>query len=172
MHEGDEMKNTILGLCIGLMLGLSTNAFAATGDIIQATFSVFTFKVDGQVKALDADPLVYQGTTYLPVRTIANLVGKDVVYKADSKTIELNTPIESIQPTSGGNTVQSNVQKDMTIDEINGRIQGLKIAIKGNEMTIYSTDPDPSEKANLLAQIDQWKDEISQLEAKKAQLVP
>ena len=82
------MKKFIAGLVIGLLLATAGISFAA-GEIIQATFAKFNFVVNGEAKTLETDPLVYQGTTYLPVRVVSNLLGYDVTYKADSRTIEL-----------------------------------------------------------------------------------
>ncbi len=82
------MKKFIAGLVIGLLLATAGVGLAA-GEIIQATFAKFNFVVNGEAKTLETDPLVYQGTTYLPVRVVSNLLGYDVTYKADSRTIEL-----------------------------------------------------------------------------------
>lgn len=82
------MKKFIAGLVIGLLIATAGVGFAA-GEIIQATFAKFNFVVNGEAKTLETDPLVYQGTTYLPVRVVSNLLGYDVTYKADSRTIEL-----------------------------------------------------------------------------------
>jgi len=82
------MKKFIAGLVIGLLIATAGVGLAA-GEIIQATFAKFNFVVNGEAKTLETDPLVYQGTTYLPVRVVSNLLGYDVTYKADSRTIEL-----------------------------------------------------------------------------------
>lgn len=82
------MKKFIAGLVIGLLIATAGVGFAA-GETVQATFAKFNFVVNGEAKTLEADPLVYQGTTYLPVRVVSNLLGYDVTYKADSRTIEL-----------------------------------------------------------------------------------
>lgn len=101
------MKKFISGLIIGLVLATATSVTAASG--ILAQFADFNLVVNGQAKVLQTKPLVYNGTSYLPVREIANLVGYDVTYKADSRTIELNT----VTATS---TIQTPVQdiKDPT----------------------------------------------------------
>lgn len=85
------MKRMIIGIMIGLLIGTAGTALAATSEPVQAVFAKFTFVVNGEEKTLDADPLVYQGGTYLPVRVVANMLGYDVTYKADSRTIELDS---------------------------------------------------------------------------------
>lgn len=86
------MKKMIIGLVIGLFLGISTNAFAAIGDKVEAVFAEFNYVVNGESKTLDAPVLVYEGTSYVRTTQISNLLGFDVTYKADSRTIEFNGP--------------------------------------------------------------------------------
>ena len=87
------MKRFVAGLIIGLMLGMSGVAIADDG-YVQAVFAKFRFVVNGVEKDPGVDPLVYQGTSYLPVRAISNMLGYDVTYKADSRTIELTKAVE------------------------------------------------------------------------------
>lgn len=161
------MKKTVLGLCIGLIIGLSTNAFAAIGDIVEAQFAKFDIVVDGEKKELSADPLVYQGSTYLPVRTVANLVGKDVVYKADSRTIELNTPETEALTLSENAQIQEDVAKQ--IAELNNRIEALKGKVKSTEIAKRMYDSEEDKQA-MQDSIDKTNAAIAELEAKKSQL--
>ncbi|NHN30502.1 stalk domain-containing protein [Paenibacillus agricola] len=98
------MKKMILGLVIGMMIGSIATASAASLSEVTAVFANFIFKVNGQVKQLDRDttPLVYNGSSYLPVRGMANLVGFDVDYNTESRTIELKErpfiPIPKVEP--------------------------------------------------------------------------
>lgn len=79
---------TIATLCIGVIIGMTSTTFAAPAkELVQASFAKIKFVVNGEEKPLDADPLVYQGTTYLPVRTVLNALGYDAGYKADTKTV-------------------------------------------------------------------------------------
>lgn len=84
------MKKFIAGLIVGLMLS-STAVFASNS--ISATFGSFNFLVNGQAKTVATQPIVYNNTSYLPVREISTMLGYDVDYQADTKTIKLsNTP--------------------------------------------------------------------------------
>lgn len=79
---------TLLTLCIGIIIGMTGSVTAAPlKQYVQASFEKLTFIVNGEKKDLEADPLVYQGTTYLPVRAVMNTLGYDVSYKADTKTV-------------------------------------------------------------------------------------
>ncbi len=104
------MKKTVLTLCVGMIIGLmagtASGAFAAVGDKVEAIFSEFTILVNGDKQALDATPLVYNGTSYLPVRSLANIVGFDVTYLSDTRTIELNTAKAVTQEVNGMDTNQ------------------------------------------------------------------
>ncbi len=57
----------------------------------------FTIAVDGEVKTFKnvngetVYPILYDGTTYLPVRAIGELMGKTVYWYENDKRIELNT---------------------------------------------------------------------------------
>jgi len=81
----------IVGLVSGVMLATAGTAFAA--EEVRATFQRFLLVING-AEPVEIEPLVYRGTTYLPVRETANLLGYDVTYKADMRTIELSKPTE------------------------------------------------------------------------------
>lgn len=88
------MKKLILGMVIGLLVGTTGTALASSdlvGTKVQAVFASFNLVINGVTKEMETAPLVYNGTSYLPVKEIANLTGFDVTYKADSRTIELNS---------------------------------------------------------------------------------
>jgi hypothetical protein len=94
------MKKMIIGIMIGLFLGISTNAFAAIGDTVQAVFASFNYVVNGDSKTIESPVLVYEGTSYVRTTDIANMLGFDVTYKSDSRTIAFNKPELTPAPTS------------------------------------------------------------------------
>lgn len=83
-----KSKSFIMGLIVGLML---TSAVFASSEYIQAKFTDFNLIINGKQKVLQTKPLVYNGTSYLPVREISNLLGYDVTYKSDTRTIILDS---------------------------------------------------------------------------------
>lgn len=87
------MKRLTIGIVIGLLMGISTNAFAAIGDRVEAVFAEFKFVVDGEAKTLDSPVLVHDGNSYLRTTHIVNMLGYDVTYKQDSRTIEFDKPV-------------------------------------------------------------------------------
>lgn len=100
------MKKILIGLVLGLLIGTAGTALAV-GETVQAVFAKFNFVVNGEKVDPGADPLVYQGTTYLPVRIISNMLGYDVVYRADSRTIELTSTRNETPSIERGDTVPS-----------------------------------------------------------------
>ena len=80
-------------LAAGIVVGASANG------IIQKVQSElrgdFVIKTNGQVQTLKnvnggtVYPMLYEGTTYLPVRAIAELNNKEVVWYEDTKTIDI-----------------------------------------------------------------------------------
>jgi hypothetical protein len=158
-----------IGLIVGLLIGLTSTAYAQD---VTAAFSKFIFKVNGQEKPLDADPLVYQGTTYLPVRTVANLLGYDVTYKADSKTIELIQPSPTVQPinnATGGATVNDPTTTGISIEGISSKIETVKLAISFDQAAIsggfVTTDDAKAKVDKRIADNEQLLKQLEELKA-------
>jgi hypothetical protein len=73
-----------------MLIGSAATAFAAS-DTVTATIAKLRFVVNGEERDVQTEQLVVMGTTYLPVREVANMLGYDVTYRADSKTIEFKS---------------------------------------------------------------------------------
>lgn len=81
-------------LCAAIMCGAAFAAGSATTmKTIEAYYSGIKLVVDGvEVTPKDAngkvvDPFVSDGTTYLPVRALANALGKEVEWDGETKTV-------------------------------------------------------------------------------------
>ena len=87
------LLTTLGAITIGIAIGVSANG------IVQKVQSEirgdFVIKTNGQIqtlKSVDGEtvyPMLYEGTTYLPVRAIAELNNKEVVWYEDTKTIDI-----------------------------------------------------------------------------------
>lgn len=85
------MKKTIIGLVVGMLIGSAGMAAAATTQSVQAALAKFTISIDGQKQTLKNDPLIYKGTTYLPVREVAEMTGYALDYDNTKKSIDLKS---------------------------------------------------------------------------------
>ncbi|NEW08375.1 hypothetical protein GK047_20470 [Paenibacillus sp. SYP-B3998] len=92
------MRKIVLALSIGMLIGTTATATAtATATVaasstesVQATIAKFVFKVKGEEKVLTNDPLVVEGTSYLPVREVATLFGYQLQYDETTRTINFD----------------------------------------------------------------------------------
>lgn len=174
---------TIFTLCIGIAIGMTSTTIAApVKEYVQASFQKITFIVNGEEKALDADPLVYQGSTYLPVRTVLNALGYDVGYKADTKTVTADKSIESLsqeidnvvqkEDLSVNQSAEDTKTNEEQLIKIRGRIDSYKELLKHSESALQriksdtSLSEDDKEWAINLRQpkIDSINEMIKQLE--------
>jgi len=112
------LKRFFAGLLAGIIIATAGTAMAAQSDTVQAVFGKFNFKVNGAEVDPGADPLVYQDTTYLPVRVFSNMLGYDVVYRADSRTIELTNQATS-QTEMGAKEMSEIRTKPSKITDVN-----------------------------------------------------
>ncbi len=99
-----KKKISIFAACVVGVVCLAFGASAA--GVIQYVQSEirpdFTVVVDGQVRTFQnaqgetVYPLLYDGTTYLPVRAIGNLMGKTVYWYENEKRIELKDSTSTV----------------------------------------------------------------------------
>ncbi|MGN7359446.1 hypothetical protein ACTHPF_20605 [Paenibacillus sp. SAF-054] len=80
------MKKMIIGLTLGMLIG-STSVALAAPSTVQATWGKFKIMVNGAMHLSPPSQLVYKGTTYLPVRDTADLLGYTTKYIPQTKTI-------------------------------------------------------------------------------------
>ena len=93
------MKKTRFAVLIALtaVLSLSTGAFAASNmTSIQAYLNgTVKFRLDGQAwrplddKGKEVLPITYNGTTYLPLRVVANALDIPIVWEGSTQTIRI-----------------------------------------------------------------------------------
>lgn len=95
------MKKKAAALCLlGVMtLGTCTVSAASGTRNISATFRNIKIVVDGRELTTSAEPFIYNGTTYLPIRAVGEAVGKEVTWNAGTSTVYLGeVPASAQQP--------------------------------------------------------------------------
>lgn len=82
-----KFKYFLLGF--GTAAIIFTNPSVKAADLLQdirVTFSNMPIYIEGVKAQLTQKPMVYKGTTYLPMRTVAQNLGKQVFYDTDTRS--------------------------------------------------------------------------------------
>lgn len=142
---------TIFTLCLGVVIGMTTTVAAEpVGEYVRASFQKVVFIVNGEEKPLDADPLVYQGSTYLPVRTVLNALGYDVGYKSDTKTVTADKSIDAIMleltslTSDGGEAMGTTTNVDEQINSLQKSIESASDVVNNLNIAIEQIKNDSS----------------------------
>lgn len=93
-----RLKDVLLGaITATLIVGVAPTVLATVGDFdIPVSYSDIKVYVDGEELVTDKEAFTYKGTTFLPVRAVAEAAGKDVVWDGDTKSIYLNSSEEAL----------------------------------------------------------------------------
>jgi len=105
-------KNFILGMAVMALVFMLILTVSAQSRTEQATlnFNNIIIMLDGEeliprdVNGNAVEPFIINGTTYLPVRGIANALGLDVDWDDDANTVILTTP--AAQPVNESANIQ------------------------------------------------------------------
>lgn len=85
----EKIKGFIAGTVITAILMASPFSMAQSiKKNIEAVFNSVNLKVNG--KTVQADNILYDGTTYVPLRTIADMLGKEVGWDEATNTASIN----------------------------------------------------------------------------------
>lgn len=119
-----KMKKVIIALSVGLLVGSSSMAVAATSQKVQATLANFKIMVNGQSKSVASDQLVYKGNTYVQLREAAKILGYEVNYRSATRSIEFSAKSQS--------------QADwITLIDLSAAY-GYKVELKGDSADVYN----------------------------------
>lgn len=80
-------KKFITGFIAGAITFSSIGAFAASGKAIEVFYSIKDIKIDNVSQMPDQKPFTYNGTTFVPLRFIADKLEQPIKYDAKSQTI-------------------------------------------------------------------------------------
>ncbi|MFK7692850.1 stalk domain-containing protein [Paenibacillus sp. HJGM_3] len=137
------MKKMIVGLVAGLLIGTTGTAIAAQTETVQAVFAKFNVKIDSK-QPTEVEALVYDGTSYYPIRVIADILGHDVGYDDSSRTINLSAEKKTnVQETNSVTGIRELLETlgrkypELTPDKNGGK---SKISFVPYENTLYFQD--------------------------------
>lgn len=121
------MKKYLLGLLTGILLASSVSVFAASGRMIEVFDLVKHVVVDNVEQPFSKNnaPFVYNGTTYVPLRFIADSLGEPITWNSDSGTIYI-----------GGDSVEQNTTQSKIIGTWEGTYEN-STGLQGITLKIY-----------------------------------
>ena len=102
-------------LCAALLTGLFAGSAGALSSVTAQLRPDLKIVIDGSTKtfynvnAQQVHPILYNGTTYLPVRAIGELMGKVVDWNQTTKTVTLGG-VRTMPPTTGTPSTSTAVQ--------------------------------------------------------------
>ncbi|MCS7459388.1 copper amine oxidase N-terminal domain-containing protein [Paenibacillus doosanensis] len=102
------MKRWKRVLIMGAVLGGTFTAGVYAEDVLQRVEAYlrpdFSIVLDGKAIQLEGPTLVYQDKSYLPLKELGNMLGVNILWKGDNKTIYINSRINPEQPAEDANT--------------------------------------------------------------------
>lgn len=170
------IKNVMLGIVIGVML-TRTVVVATSGNLrtLTAEFCGISIDIDQrQFIPKDAtgkkvEPFIVDGTTYLPVRAIAEAFNKEVIWNEEAKEIQIFTKSEPITDEEVEKAFEENYLKSNTISQVimadgtktppnSKTLEEYKInSVEGVGINLWAVKFDVKPKHNPDADIDSSK---------------
>ncbi len=122
-----RIKDMVCGALIASMVLCSgTVAFAKVANMsIPVAYNNIKIVVDGKQLSTNKEPFTYEGTTYLPVRAVAEAVGMDVNWDGTTKTVTLNNG------NSGGQNTVSEKTSGTAIGTVIYKENGISVTYNG-----------------------------------------
>ncbi|MBA2940180.1 hypothetical protein HZF08_17840 [Paenibacillus sp. CGMCC 1.16610] len=133
------MKKILFGFIIGVLLFSSVQAYAAGGTMIEAYYTIKGIFNNNEkvVFPEDSSPFIYNGTTYVPLRTMAEIMGKEVKWDPEHQYVIMNKNAEeACVPTEGNNP---KLIRNICISDRNVKLpdnvyfDGTLLSLKGKE---------------------------------------
>lgn len=147
------MKEKFKGIIIGSIIGsvIAVTSVCASNGTVQKILSYNNIKISmngNEIKPTDADgnyvePFIIDGTTYLPVRAVANAIGLNVGWDESTKTVLLSNTDTTTQTT--GNVVYDKGGIKITYNGIkdSGYSKNIQFLIENNSsigITVQARD--------------------------------
>ncbi|WP_352400148.1 copper amine oxidase N-terminal domain-containing protein [Anaerotignum sp.] len=129
-----KFKDMALGAMVAtLIVGAVPIAYGKVADtMIPVSYNSIKVLVDGKELKTDKEPFTYDGTTYLPVRAVAEAVGKEVKWDSATKTVTLSEATTD---------AKSDTQTEpVAADPVLYNSNGIKITYKGTAEGKFGKD--------------------------------
>lgn len=127
MKLGKKCISLVLALV--MVLGLTVSASAAAPETVTVQLSPnITVKLDGEVQTMtDVNgnpvyPVLYGGTTYLPIRAVGNMLGLDVDWDGATQTVILEKSDGKTAPAKTGGKAPTDAKPTEITVQINPNI--------------------------------------------------
>jgi len=88
-----ELKGFVMGFLVCIMITSTVFAGGVT-KTIEVVFDKVNIEVNSQ--KMESSNFLYEGTTYVPIRAVAEVLGKEVGWDHNSKTASINDIIEKV----------------------------------------------------------------------------
>ena len=126
----------IISVCIVVIFTISSLVFSASlKKQIYVEYDNIKINIDGKnyvakdVNGNEVEPFTYNGTTFLPVRGVANAFGKNVVWDDRTKTVNITSQASSSEKRAGYMFLA--LRMYCLVDTIEDGIDGLRLAGQG-----------------------------------------
>lgn len=153
-----KMKNFIMGVIVGAALTATSSVLANSEAATAVTAFISDMKVviNGQNVELTDKPLIQDGKSYLPVRSVAEILGYNVDYNAETHTAILSnngdtTPVlnneQAVTSQEGSGSLKKNLIENFLVD---GKLDVSKVKEGIESGTFGINDQDASTGETLL----------------------
>lgn len=115
----------------GFAAGIRKTITAYVGDIDIYVDNVLKIPTDANGNRVE--PMIYDGTTYLPVRAISNMLGEEVTWDGDTRSIYIGE-----KPSHGSKSVPLDSLKIIDSQDMN-MYQNSTISILGEEFSVFNS---------------------------------
>lgn len=112
-----ELKGFLIGVIMTVLLSSSIAMAAGVAQNIEVVFNSVNITVNGQKVA--ADNILYNGTTYVPLRAVAQMFDKVVGWEANTNTASINDKGAAAAPQQAQET--SSGQNEYMVKNANGQ---------------------------------------------------
>lgn len=158
------MKKVIIGFIAGVLFATAGTAMAQT-VIEKVTASIrtdYSVEVDGQKVVLSKAPLVYKGSSYLPIKEMSQIMGKDAEFDNGVIKIYAPTEIDELKYSKSVDTIN--------IREVDAELRVLPTLIHTYKKSIEYGVYEGQEKIDVEKLIEKYEQRVKDLEARKAKL--